>query len=254
MAIIIFLIAIVAIIYAYNHTKKHQQRMESKEYKGLSGEKRTIEYIEKTTSKDMILHDIKITDKYGNNAQIDIIVLDQTGIYVIEVKTLANNAKIYLTNSKNCKLYYRKKYKSAQQEIMYNPIWQNKTHITRLSTHLNLSSDYFINIIAIAGGEYINHETQNNVIITYSQYISSVLQNEMSTRKNKIDDTTLVNIRRKLKPEMQAQIERAAVMQKQQEAKKAEQQKRLDELKLKIKSYVKKQVEAIKNMFTSKNR
>ena len=68
-----------------------------------------------------------------------------------------------------------------------------------------------------------------------------------------------------LKPEMQAQIERAAELQrqreireaelqKQREEKQAERQKRFDNFKLKIKTYVKKQAEAVKNVFTSKNR
>ena len=264
--LIIILIAIaVAAIYAYGRIEQHQQRISSKEYKGLSGEKRTISYIESAASEDMILHDVRITDKYGNNAQIDIVVLDKTGIYVVEVKNLAENAKIYLTNSKNCKLYYRRKYQPAQQEMMYNPIWQNRTHITRLSTYLNLPSDYFVNIVAIAGGEYVDHETQHDVTITYSHYISGVLRNEMSRRRYKLDNASLVNIRRMLKPEMQAQIERAAELQrqreiretelqKQREEKQAERQKRFDNFKLKIKTYVKKQAEAVKNVFTTKSK
>ena len=101
--VVIFIIIIAALaIYAYERTGGRQLRMDSKEYKGLSGEKRTIGYIKSVTDKDMILHDVRITDEYGNDAQIDIVVLDSAGIYVVEVKSLADNAKIYLTNSKDC--------------------------------------------------------------------------------------------------------------------------------------------------------
>lgn len=248
--VVIFIIIIAALaVYAYERTGGRQLRMDSKEYKGLSGEKRTIGYIKSVTDKDMILHDVRITDEYGNDAQIDIVVLDSTGIYVVEVKNLADNAKIYLTNSKDCKLYYRVKYKPSQQKMMYNPIWQNRTHIKRLSNYLKLPQDYFVNIVSIAGGEYIDYETQRDVIITYSEHISSMLYNEMNRRRYMLDPASIVDIRRALKPEMQAQIERAAELRRQREIKRAERQKKFDKLKQKVVTYIKKQAQFIKNMF-----
>ncbi len=226
----------------------------SKARKGLRGENKTIAYIKQITSVDRILHDVTITDISGNNAQIDIVVLDNTGIYVIEVKNFANNAKIYLTDSKEVKLYYKIKYKPSQEVMQYNPIWQNRTHIKCLSSYLNLPTNNFVSIVAIAGGEYIDYTTQRNAVtITYSYNIVSVLCSEISKRSCVFDEAELIKIRRALKPEIQAQIEHKAEQQKQQETRQAERRAKAEALKQKIADYVKKQSTAIKNMFNKKS-
>lgn len=221
-----------------------------KEEKGLQGEYKTIDYIRYVTNDDNILHDVNISDAQGHTAQIDVVVLDYTGIYVVEVKNFANNAKVYLTNSKDVKLYYKIKYQPSQEEAMYNPVWQNRAHINHLSSYLNLSTSYFVNIVSIAGGEYVDYVSgHNNVTVTYAYNIVNVLQSEMNRRRNVLNETDIIRIRRALKPEMQAEIEHRAELQRQREIEQEERQAKAVAIKQKISAYIKKQATAIKNMF-----
>lgn len=220
-----------------------------KEEKGLQGEYKTIDYIRYVTDDDNILHDVNISDAQGHTAQIDVVVLDYTGIYVVEVKNFANNAKVYLTNSKDTKLYYKIKYQPSQEEVMYNPVWQNRAHINHLSSYLNLSTSYFVNIVSIAGGEYVDYVSDSNVTVTYAYNIVNVLQSEMNRRRNVLNETDIIRIRRALKPEMQAEIEHRAELQRQREIEQEERQAKAVAIKQKISAYIKKQATAIKNMF-----
>lgn len=222
-----------------------------KEEKGLQGEYKTIDYIRYVTDDDNILHDVNISDAQGHTAQIDVVVLDYTGIYVVEVKNFANNAKVYLTNSKDTKLYYKIKYQPSQEEVMYNPVWQNRAHINHLSSYLNLSTSYFVNIVSIAGGEYVDYVSDNNVTVTYAYNIVNVLQSEMNRRRNVLNETDIIRIRRALKPEMQAEIEHRAELQRQREIEQEERQAKAAAIKQKISAYIKKQATAIKNMFNN---
>lgn len=223
-----------------------------KEEKGLQGEYKTIDYIRYVADDDNILHDVNISDAQGHTAQIDVVVLDYTGIYVVEVKNFANNAKVYLTNSKDTKLYYKIKYQPSQEEVMYNPVWQNRAHINHLSSYLNLSTSYFVNIVSIAGGEYVDYiSDHSNVTVTYAYNIVNVLQSEMNRRRNVLNETDIIRIRRALKPEMQAEIERKEELKRQREIEKEERQAKAAAIKQKISAYIKKQATAIKNMFNN---
>lgn len=248
--IIIFLI-VVSIIATQAYFSRNE--LDAKSKKGLYGENKTMNYIRYVTSSDNILHDVNIADAYGNNAQIDVIVLDQTGIYVVEVKNFADNAKVYITDSENVKIYYRIKYQPSQQKSQYNPVWQNRTHIKRLSSCLNLPTSYFVNIVSIAGGEYVDYVSEHsNVTITYANNIVDVLQNEMSRRRYVLDATDIIRIRRALKPEIQAEIERRAELQRQREIRREAIRAKAEAVKQKISAYIRKQATAIKNMFKRK--
>lgn len=242
---VLIAMAIVAALayFSYNET-------DTKTKKGLYGENKTINYIRYVTDDDNILHDVNITDAQGHTAQIDVVVLDYTGIYVVEVKNFANNAKVYLTNSKDVKLYYKIKYQPSQEEAMYNPVWQNRTHINHLSSYLNLSTSYFVNIVSIADGEYVDYiSDHSNVTVTYAYNIVNVLQSKMNRRRNVLNETDIISIRRALKPEMQAEIERRAELQRQREERREAMKAKEATVKRKISAYIKKKATAIKNMF-----
>lgn len=220
-----------------------------KEEKGLQGEHKTIDYIRYVTDDNNILHDVNISDAQGHNAQIDVVILDHTGIYVVEVKNFANNAKVYLTDNKNIKLYY-KIYQQSQEEVMYNPVWQNRAHINHLSSYLNLPTSYFVNIVSIAGGEYADYvSSHSNVTVTYAYNIVNVLKGKMNQRRSILNETDIIRIRRALKPEMQAEIKRRAELQRQREERREAMKAKAATVKRKISTYIKKKAMAIKNMF-----
>lgn len=242
---VLIAMAIVAALAYFNYNET-----DTKTKKGLYGENKTINYIRYVTDDDNILHDVNISDAQGHTAQIDVVVLNYTGIYVIEVKNFAENATIYLTDNKDVKIYYKVQYRPSQQKSQQNPVWQNRTHIKRLSSCLNLPKDYFVNIVTIAGGEYVDCvEDHNDVTITYAYKIVDVLQSEMNRRRNVLNETDIIRIRRALKPEMQAEIERKAELQRQREERREAMKAKTATVKRKISAYIKKKATAIKNMF-----
>ncbi len=213
----------------------------TKSQKGLYGENKTINYINCVANYDNILHDVNVSDTNGNNAQVDIVVLDNTGIYVVEVKNFADNAKLYLTDKKYVKVYYKVKYEPSQRKEIYNPVWQNRAHIAKLASYLNVPINYFVNIVSIAGGEYVDYVSdKSNATITYAINIGNVIQSEICRRSHILEDADIIRIRRVLKPEKQAEIEYRAEMQ-------AEKQENAEIRKQKISAFIKKISDAVKD-------
>ena len=73
----------------------------------------------------------------------------------------------------------------------------------------------------------------------------------MNRSRNVLNETDIISIRRALKPEMQAEIEHKAELQRQREIEQEERQAKAAAIKQKISAYIKKQATAIKNMFNN---
>ena len=93
------------------------------------------EWLTKVYSKSMtdalVLHDILIDGADGYTSQIDLILIENKGVFVIEVKTFAD-AKIY-GNTKKTNWYY---YKGGKKYEIYSPLKQNKKHVDYLKDFL----------------------------------------------------------------------------------------------------------------------
>lgn len=85
----------------------------------------------------------------------------------------------------------------------------------------------------------------------YAYNIVNVLQSKMNRHRNVLNETDIISIRRALKPEMQAEIEHKAELQRQREIEQEERQAKAAAIKQKISAYIKKQATAIKNMFNN---
>jgi len=94
---------------------------------GNFGEFLTFSYLEKLTTFKKLLTNVYIPKDDGTTTEIDLIMIDDTGIYVFESK---NYSGWIFGDEKNKmwtqSLEYRRKYK------FFNPIMQNKGHIKAL--------------------------------------------------------------------------------------------------------------------------
>ncbi|TVP85459.1 MAG: NERD domain-containing protein [Acholeplasmataceae bacterium] len=127
-------------------------------------------FLEKLLEKELtqnypeakIFRNVRCPRHDGSSTQIDLIMLDESGIYVFEAKNLS--AKISGNWAEdNMTLYYE----SGQTfEKYYNPIKQNENHIKALSSILGVNIDEFINIVVL--GEKTFYENRDNVPLNTS--------------------------------------------------------------------------------------
>ena len=100
------------------------------EMKGNFGELLT-KYYSKIMYDTLILHDILIDGAEDLTSQMDLLLIGETGIYVVEVK-MFNDARIY-GDGKRSTWYY---YKGGKKYEIYSPLRQNKKHIEYLKKFL----------------------------------------------------------------------------------------------------------------------
>lgn len=104
--------------------------------KGSYGEFLTFSYLEELKIFKKLLVNIYVPKEDGLTTEIDLIMLSPTGIYVFESK---NYSGWIFGNEKS--RYWTQTLESKQKNKFYNPIWQNKGHITALKKLLELQYD-----------------------------------------------------------------------------------------------------------------
>ena len=99
------------------------------------------------------LWDLYIPKPDGGYAQIDVLMIHETGIYVIECKNYTG----WIFGSENNLYWYQTLYSGksgVRKESFYNPILQNKSHINAVSDYLNFQKEY-INSCIVFGREAV---------------------------------------------------------------------------------------------------
>ena len=119
----------------------------------------------KTMPGVLVLHDILIDGKDGYTSQIDLILIDDKGIYVIEIK-MFDEAEIY-GNIRNSHWTY---YKHGKKYEIYSPLKQNEKHVDYLKSFLQDFGDipYFSIITMICNDFKISGESIENTVICNS--------------------------------------------------------------------------------------
>lgn len=102
----------------------------AKELKGGFGEYLT-KYYSKLVLDGLVIHDVLIDGEDGYTSQIDLVIVDLKGVYVVEVKFF-EDARIY-GDGKKSKWYY---YRGGKKFEIYSPLKQNKKHIEYLKVFL----------------------------------------------------------------------------------------------------------------------
>lgn len=151
-ALTIFFIVIILIA-------KASAKSETPEEKGKDGETE-VRYVlgDNIENEQYIFHNLLFADNKGNTCQIDHIVINKNGIWVIETK---NYSGMIYGNEKEQEwtqvfAYGKEKYKH------YNPILQNQTHIYRLSEYLKVKN-IFNNVVVFTNNANLDKVKANNV-------------------------------------------------------------------------------------------
>ena len=115
------------------------------EIKGSFGE-RLSKVVLKFFGESFLIHDVLINTENGNTSQIDLVVINDFGVFVIEVKNYNSNSKIYGDGTKR-EWYY---YLGGKKYNFYNPLMQNKKHIEYLKKICaNFSDIPFYSVVLI---------------------------------------------------------------------------------------------------------
>ena len=105
----------------------------------------------KTFTDALVLHDILIDGDENGTSQIDLIMIGVKGIYVVEVKSFAENAVIY-GDGKKSKWYY---YLGGKKYDIYSPLKQNAKHIEYLQSFLcNFGNIPYFNVVTMMCKDY----------------------------------------------------------------------------------------------------
>ena len=81
----------------------------------------------------------------GRTSEIDVLIIHEKGIFVLESKNYSG----WIFGSEN-QGYWTQSLPNKQKNKFYNPIKQNRTHITALSNYLELDKDKFMSFIVFS--------------------------------------------------------------------------------------------------------
>ena len=104
------------------------------EWIGKKGEKLTQRELNllKLFGRDgKVLRNVYIPKSDGGTSEIDVLFITQKGIFVIESKNYSG----WVFGDEQA-MYWTVTLQNGQKNRLYNPIWQNRTHIKRLSEYL----------------------------------------------------------------------------------------------------------------------
>ncbi|MDR7869291.1 MAG: nuclease-related domain-containing protein [Tissierellaceae bacterium] len=104
--------------------------------KGKYGEFLTFTYLEELDFFKKLLVNIYVPKDDGSTTEIDLVMLSPTGIYVFESKNYSG----WIFGNEKSK-YWTQTLQNKQKNKFFNPIWQNKGHITALKNNLELVED-----------------------------------------------------------------------------------------------------------------
>ena len=105
---------------------------------GIYGEFLTYSILEDLGDDSKLLTNVYLPKVDGSTIEIDIIMIAPTGIYVFESKNYGG----WIFGDEHSK-YWMQMFPNQQKYQFYNPIWQNKRHISVLKEHLGLDDELF---------------------------------------------------------------------------------------------------------------
>ncbi len=111
---------------------EYEEYLNDKKFqKGNQAEEKIVKILERIFKKENIIHDAYFRDDEFVTTQVDIMAIDNTGIYVIESKAFSSIIKGKSNEKMWVQLFGGKKYNR-----FHNPINQNKRHLEAVKNNL----------------------------------------------------------------------------------------------------------------------
>ena len=155
---IILPIAIFLLIYFYKKNSNKEERLTDYELSksekiGKQGEDLIIQECINAISDQRILRNLYVPTENGNLTELDVVLINQYGIFVIESK----NYHSWIFGKAGQRIWTLK-YPGGKTEHLFNPIWQNRYHVKCLQELLGLPLCFFYSLIVFGDKTEIKTE------------------------------------------------------------------------------------------------
>lgn len=142
---------------------------------GNFGEYQVYALLSKLQRQQRLLVNLYIPRRNGGTSEIDVVMIDRTGIYVFECK---NYSGWVFGDEKNKN--WAQTFRGGKKYQFYNPIWQNRGHINTLKAYLSLwDEDVFKSYIVFGSRSTLKRITVNSPRVTVVRF--DKLANVLST-------------------------------------------------------------------------
>ncbi|WP_423798566.1 nuclease-related domain-containing protein [Neobacillus sp. SAB-20_R2A] len=149
--------------------------------KGNYGEFLTFAELEKLKGPKRLLTNLYLPKYDGTTTEVDLIMLHETGLYVFESKNYSG----WIFGDEKSKNWMQV-FPNKQKEKFFNPVWQNKAHITALKSTLGRGDEYLIKSYIVFSErctlKKINVTSQNVKVLKRNAMLSSIKKEITNTR------------------------------------------------------------------------
>jgi hypothetical protein len=164
--------------------------------KGNYGEFLTFCMLEKIGESN-ILTNIYLPQKDGTTTEIDLLAVNSTGIYVFESKNYSG----WIFGDEKSRTWTQS-LKGGKKNKFYNPIWQNKGHISALDEYLDKKyTDYFYSYIIFSERCELKKVNFNsiNIFVIKRNALVRTLKKQIAAAPKKLSPEEVQDIYAKLK-------------------------------------------------------
>lgn len=160
--------------------------------KGVYGEFLLFSLLEKLPGNNKLLTNIFLPTKDGKTTEIDVVMLNCTGIYVFESKNYGG----WIFGDETSK-YWTQMFKGGKKIKFLNPIWQNQGHIKALQRELkDVSPGYYYSYIVFGERCELKKVLNSEVDVTIAKRsrLSTELKNKIETRPQVFDEKRILTL------------------------------------------------------------
>lgn len=205
--LLLIIVSFMALCYFWNHYKYKKSAyfkesgntfLKTFHSKGNWGEYELFTMLEKLKGNRKIMSNLYIPLKDDSCTEVDLLMIHETGIYVFEVK---NYSGWIFGNEKN--KMWTQTLPNGDKHQFYNPIWQNKGHISAINCFLN--KQYTNQLYSyIMFGERCELKkitvVSNDVVVTQKNNLIKALKKKMKYAPQCFTQKEIQEIYQTLKP------------------------------------------------------
>ena len=167
--------------------------------KGKTGEEQVYNVLERLEGRKAVLRNCYIPKVTGGTTEIDLILLHESGIYVIESKNYSG----WIFGNENQKYWTQSlpgRYGTTHKNRFYNPLWQNETHIRSLKYILGDNTiPYYSYVVFGDDCELKNVQlVSGNHTVTFYSYLLRSISERAANNGCILSDERMAEIYKKL--------------------------------------------------------
>lgn len=165
--------------------------------KGNYGEFLTFTFLEELPGINKLLTNLYIPKEDGATTEIDLLMINRTGVYVFESKNYSG----WIFGDEKSKNWMQT-LENGQKNKFFNPIWQNKGHISALKKLLSeVNSDHFYSYIVFSERCELKKISVNSptIRVLKRNKLLSTIKKDISERLEVFNNSQVINLYETLK-------------------------------------------------------